>query len=197
MEITLDLPEGLINKIRAYNILTGGKQPIEPALAGLLDETVSRKIGEAVGLTPDSGMPAVMGQVQPDIQLPPARTAPPPRPVPQDATGIADGLGDEDLNFDDNLDDGLAQTNPEALVPDAGPAEAETDEELFGGDPDLDEGAAAAAPGGTFADDLDAEQAFAVAGGMPAPQALPEEPPVGRQRQRQIRGRARVVPYGG
>ena len=192
MIVELDIPPGLLKKIKALNILSDGDTgSTEQYLVNLLDKTVSHEIASAVGVGPAASAPAaVVHQAVPAV-----------RPD-MDVTEISDGLGD-DFNYDDEeLENSIpGETDPEALIPKprAGHLRsgAVTDD-MLEHDTDVedpDHEAATEAPS-TFADEVNAENAFANAAGLPSPAVMEELPQVTR-RNKQRRGKARVIPYGG
>ena len=105
MEITIDIPDALIRKIKTLSSLVGGSSgDFEPMLLEMIDSGVSQRIlnelgmGDAVVAIP----PVIMRMPsQPRIEQPHAS----PHAYGQtgrDITGISDGLGDDDDHGDED-----------------------------------------------------------------------------------------------
>jgi len=193
MQIDLNIPEPLIRKIRALNILVQGSADIESLLVSLIEQTVNSAIIEALesGETPEL-------QAKRQKQDSWSKTAAPPQPDhdfdfnEQDATGISDGLGD------DEEDEPLAPTrDPEAFVAKQGGLTDDIlDRDMQVRDPSHE----AKVDAGTFADEIrgqSAEEAFSAISGLPSVSFEYEEDPRISKRKKRVNSRARVSAFDG
>lgn len=104
MDVTLDLPDDLIRKIRALNILTGGASAsFETALIDIIQESVSAQIVRSVSRE-DAALQPVL---QPVYTRPLSARQAARATVTEvysdddrDMTGVSAGLGDEDFDID-------------------------------------------------------------------------------------------------
>lgn len=115
MQFNLDLPDDVVKKIRALNMLTDrDPRAIESTLIGLIDTGVTAEIMLAIGV--DQATPATPARGEYAAGAHPVRRhakedAPlgtPVDPFLADASGVSAGLGD--------IDDEAA-TDPQAMVP--------------------------------------------------------------------------------
>lgn len=118
MDVTLDLPEDLIRKIRALNILTGGTSAsFESTLIEIIQTSVSAQIVRSV-----SDAVYAEAQAQQVYTRPPvSRPAPRPGVVEvytddRDMTGVSAGLGDEDFDIELGPEEGLDEDDDEEAV---------------------------------------------------------------------------------
>jgi hypothetical protein len=142
MKLELDLPETVLRKIRAYQALSGvHSTTIEGVLVGLLDDVVSLRCAELLGLT----------AVEVAAPRPPAPRRTQARA--DDVTGLSAGLGDADPGDDDG--DVIPPTAAEDFIPtQGGLTEDMLEHDLDVDDPDHEAAAdAPAARGGRAPED--------------------------------------------
>lgn len=189
MEITLDLPERTVRKVRAYGILGAGGGSLEDVLVGLIDRTVSAAIIESVQGPSGSSV---------DDFLPMGR---PPRvePSAQDASyvdhsGIASGLGDEQPE-----DDG-ATADEMAFVPKSGTpgalSSADVDHDMAVDDPQH-EAKVDAPPADKRSIGGRAERVFAEIADMPEPAPAMMRDSREARRRKPLKSKAIVTGFSG
>jgi len=169
-EITLRLPDSVIRKIRAYNILVGGdSKNFEAMLVNLIEQTVTGQIMNAV--SPNLRVQYESPDPAPARQL--RRLATETPLFTDDVSGISSGLGDEDKTPDEDSEPAAAEME-DPYLSDNGQSRGGglTDEELAGdmsvGDPAHE----AKAESQTFADSMNEESPegqFAQLAGLPKP----------------------------
>jgi len=162
VEITLKLPETIIRKIRAYNILLGGSpKDFETTLMQLVEQGVTAGILNAVV----SGVSRTPATVNPAEE--PSRSKTPQveeEPLFRDASQISEGLGDDDIA---QMDDPYLSEAPQTA---AANKPGITDDALEG-DMDVDDPSHEAKMEATFADQIaeSPEAAFAQIADLPTP----------------------------
>lgn len=190
MQVELNLPDQLVRKLRALNILLGGVTDMDSYMVQALDEAVTAKIVEASGATVTVAI------------APAPSTAPPLRRLPRDAayddlTGISDGLGDPEPTqppprraaprpgtTQPRVQGGLSDA---ALARDMELADPEHEAKVEAPTWEAQLGSSELAP--------TAEEAFAFAADMPAPPHVEED--VAPARRRATVDRKRVSPFTG
>jgi hypothetical protein len=199
MEITLNLPDLMIRKIRALSILEGGKSAdIESQLVSLLDTVLSTSIAKSIGYSA-ADAPARGESNAPSIHAF-AKTFSDNYVPPEDHSGVSDGLGDEDLP---ESNDGM-ETNPEALLAPAGAKgkrsgrglqDDEIEHDTVVDDPEHE--AATVAPSVPAAPAGEAERMFADMADMPPPAlTLAEERAIRRRKPLKSKAKVREAMWG-
>jgi len=174
VEITLQLTDETIRKVRALNILMGGIDNIDVLLASLVDKAVVNALVEKVLGTEAAAQQAASRET-------PTQRAQQPVQVPYtDLTGISDGLGD----LEPEVPRRRRRTRKSENAPQAAPtSDAVLAQDMTVGDPDHE--AKVEAP--TFADQMGgevmptAEEAFGLAADMDPPQRVAEPAPERRR----------------
>lgn len=149
MQLDLDIPESLVRKLKALNILEGGMHAtsMESLVVAMMDEVVNYRILEIMN-APASDTPYE--------EAPAPRVKPTPKQVRhvgryEDTTGISDGLGDDD-------EDGMPppETDEMALVPrGVGMTDDDLEDDMKVEDPDHEaKEEAPEFPAGVAADDI-------------------------------------------
>jgi len=160
-EITFRAPHSLIKKIKAYNILIGGTSDLNRTIATLMEEIISTKIvEEATGVLAD------------ELTNPPEVND--PRSIfrsyrsakssdaavfseDTDATGISDGLGDDDDEDKDPSDKVEGTEDELAFVPpEGGVSDSELDHDMEVEKPNEE----AKADYATFAEEFERSEAW-------------------------------------
>jgi len=185
MEITIDLPETTLRKVKAFGVLCGGGgADIETTLIGLIDSSVSSAIIDHLGgvsvpdMAPQETTPRTARQVvrntRRDVDSYP------------DHSGITSGLGDEDE------EDVNATSAEDAFVPKRGGlTEQDMEEDMMVSDPDHEAKVdAPPMPKGRTMPQPPAEELFSVLGGLPPP---PVVDPRAASRKKQLKSKARVT----
>lgn len=193
-EITLRVPDNVIRKIRAYNILVAGdSKSFETSLVKMIDDVVSSQIASAVGVTPHqihSGRAAASG-AKALMEV----AASVPLFHDEDVSGISSGLGDDAPEEETDGVDAQAEDPYLSSAPSSRGKGGLTDEELSSdmrvSDPKHE---AKAEP--TFADSMSEdspEGLFAQVAGLPTP---PVDQRVAKRNHAKTVGgrRARVKP---
>lgn len=200
MKIEIDLDERTVKKIRALNMLQGRPHDLPSYLAEQITLVVSNALiteardGEPAALPVsyqghmraynDSAAPIPPGAITMTSTRPQAPANP---EAFEDASGISEGLGDDDPDVDGERD-------PQGQVPDQGGlSEAELDRELNLGTsaPPAKAAPRRAIQGGE--ETTRPELAFADFAGLPAPR-LPDPPPSAGRRKRAMKIAGRVSP---
>lgn len=190
MLVEIDVPDHLSKKIKALSVLTGNTERIEELLLSLMDSAVNDAIVSSLSEVPPE-LPAAMARSTEVRSGTRKRAAPPAQKFYEDASGIADGLGDEDL---EEYLDAPADRDPEALIPQNGLSDHVLDRDMELRDPQHE----AKGEAGTFADDISrqsAEDIFSQVSGLPVP-AFEIDPRVAR-RQKNVKTRAKVSSFSG
>ncbi|MCJ7520849.1 MAG: hypothetical protein MUP21_01280 [Dehalococcoidia bacterium] len=191
MRVEIDVPEQLSKKIKALSVLTGNTENIEELLISLMNKVVNDAIVDSLGegAAPE---PMLAGSRSTEVRgVPGKRKAAPVQKFYEDASGIADGLGDDDLDL---YLDAPADRDPEALIPQNGLSDHVLDRDMELRDPQHE----AKGEAGTFADDISrqsAEDIFSQVSGLPVP-AFDVDPRVAR-RQKNVKTRAKVSSFSG
>lgn len=188
MQLDLDVPERLVRKLKALNILQGGNYAanFESYIAAMLETTIDHMIMEALN-TEAVALP------QPHIEKP-AKKAPPQPAAPvfsyQDETGLSEGLGDEDPSDDNGTSDEMA------FVPKASATVRQDFDDDLDHDMDIDDpGSEAKAEAAELPPSVDADDAFARMLGLPSPaHDYSNSDTRGSRRKRNIKLKARVTP---
>lgn len=217
-EITFKAPHSLIRKIRAYNILSGGIDDVDKTIATLMENIITDKIIRAAeGELYDQKVSVLSGDSRDNqftdriFKEQPVRTVfragehirrGDPVYVDEDATGISDGLGDDD---DDDPSDRVEGTSNElAFVPvTGGVSDSELDDDMAVEDSENE----AKADFSTFADDINeeyksAEDVFTDLANLPRAPAVSESDMVRqrailRKKRNQSGRKAKVTSYNG
>lgn len=127
MLVEIDVPEHLSKKIKALSVLTGNTERIEELLVSLMDKVVN----DAIVGSLQEGLPS--GPRYTEVRSAPNKhKAAPTQKFYEDASGIADGLGDEDL---EQYLDAPADRDPEALIPQNGLSDRVLDRDMELRDP--------------------------------------------------------------
>lgn len=186
MQLELDIPERLIRKLKALNILqgVGSAEAIELLVISLMENSIDLRIKsflqpDAQGYEPDTRVYARAAPVHTYKQKPHAPF--------EDTSTIADGLGDEDGDMPP------PETNAEALVPRGivGMSDKDLDTDLDVADPDHE--AAADAP--DFAHDANPDHVFSQIIGIDPPADDSDEPDHRiLKRKKKIKVKAKVRP---
>lgn len=188
MEITINLPEQTVRKVKAFGVLCGGLgMDLESLIVNLVDESVSTAIIEHVGGKTEDTTPAENHE---EVYLNPAPQKTTQRartiPVPSDLSGITDGLGD-----DEDTEDFNASTDESAFIPKrGGVTERDLEEDMSLTDPEheakVDAPQITRSPGKA---QPAAEDLFAELSGLPPP---PVVDPRAAQRKKKLNSKAKV-----
>lgn len=191
MLVEIDVPDHLSKKIKALSVLTGNTERIEELLLSLMGSAVNDAIVRSLSEESPPELPVAPARSTEVRSGTRKRAAPPAQKSYEDASGIADGLGDED--FEQYLD-APADRDPEALIPQNGLSDHVLDRDMELRDPQHE----AKGEAGTFADDISrqsAEDIFSQVSGLPVP-AFEIDPRVAR-RQKNVKTRAKVSSFSG
>jgi len=192
MEITIDLPETTIKKVKAFGVLSGGgSADIESLLCGLVDAAVTAAIIEHVtgGTSSEEDAPEERAYAPPTTKAAQKRL-PFPRHAGSDLSGISDGLGDDDFSEDDG-EDTNASTDESAFIPTRGGlTEQDLEDDMSLSDPEHEAKVEAPpvnrSPGRP---QQAAEQLFSELAGLPPPPVDPRA----AQRKKQLKSKAKVT----
>lgn len=183
MEITINLPEQTVRKVRAFGILCGGGGDLEETLVGLIDETLTAAIIGAVG----RGDEVVVETAVPQRV---ARAAAPVSPL-VDHSGISSGLGDEDTSEEGATSDEMA------FVPKngGGVSGADVERDMEVDDPEHE--AKVEAPEVSPELNGHPERLFADMADMPEPPKVAKPDPRNERRRKPLKSKARVTGFTG
>lgn len=169
MRIELEITERLVRKIRTLNMLLGGHhENFEGFLSQLLDNAVSSAIIGELGL--------LEGPAEQEPRSYETR--------PDDASGISDGLGDEE----DSEPPAPVRSMTDVIPRRGGLTDQVLDDDMMVADPEHEAKADAASFEADILSDT-AESLFADLAGLPAPEVRKKKSPV------KLRGR--VTPFNG
>lgn len=183
MEITIDLPDQTIRKIKALGVLCGTGLDIESLLLEFVDQSVSSAIMEKIGAAnPDSA------EVVAPIAIMPKATRTHYAAAQRDASGITDGLGDDD---DSDVDKNSSSDESMFIPKRGGVRESDLEEDMSVTDPEheakVDAPVIVRAPGNA---QPAAEDLFSQLAGLPTPPQVPD--PRAAQRKKLLKSKARV-----
>lgn len=187
MEITINLPEHTIRKVRAFSILSGGgSADLESVLVNLIDETLSTAIVNVVSGGPAPGMYDGLADRRPPVDAAPL--APFHPRMAEDASGISGGLGDEYEEEDGGTSD------EQAFVPKSGGVsgtDLEKDMEIEDPEHEAKVDASAVQPSSVSSRP---EKLFADMADMPEP-SIPD--PRESRRRKPLKSKAKVTGFTG
>jgi hypothetical protein len=174
VEVTLNIPDDTIKKIRALHILIGEPSaPIDDLIVTMVDKAVMTALVETV-----LGKEAYP---EPDQAVPKRRA--PVQQVFEDLTGISDGLGDDEPP--EEAAPAPRQSHrappPKKTAPSALVSDEELLHELDVDDPHVEAKVEAPSFADQMADMPTAEEAFSAAADMPPPAYIPESTPRSRR----------------
>ena len=192
MEITIDLPEQTVRKVKAFGVLCGGLgMDLESLIVSLVDESVSTAIIQHVGGRVDAVEDQAEDRGEVYVNHAKQKVAQRARPAStahRDLSGITDGLGDDD---DSEAEDVDASSDEGAFIPKKGGlTERDLEDDMSLTDPlheaKVDAPHISRAPGKA---QPDAESLFAELSGLPPP---PVVDPRAAQRKKQLKSKAKV-----